>query len=154
ARDQDARAQRRDDPRRRHGVEPRSRRRTGQADLRRRLGLFLHRRSAHRGNDPHRQAGDAVSQIRRPAAHRDARYAGPLDLRRDRSGDRTLQNNWIGAFSGEVDTGSPQKMRHEKEKRTMAKGFASTTDTAEKKISFDEIGPGLYAFTAEGDPNS
>jgi glyoxylase-like metal-dependent hydrolase (beta-lactamase superfamily II) len=36
----------------------------------------------------------------------------------------------------------------------MAKGFASTTDTAEKQISFDEIGPGLYAFTAEGDPNS
>jgi glyoxylase-like metal-dependent hydrolase (beta-lactamase superfamily II) len=34
------------------------------------------------------------------------------------------------------------------------KGFASTTDTAEKKISFTEIGPGLYAFTAEGDPNS
>jgi glyoxylase-like metal-dependent hydrolase (beta-lactamase superfamily II) len=36
----------------------------------------------------------------------------------------------------------------------MTKGFASTTDTAEKTISFDEIGPGLYAFTAEGDPNS
>lgn len=36
----------------------------------------------------------------------------------------------------------------------MAKGFASTTDTAEKKISFDEIGRNLYAFTAEGDPNS
>jgi glyoxylase-like metal-dependent hydrolase (beta-lactamase superfamily II) len=35
-----------------------------------------------------------------------------------------------------------------------AKGFASTTDTGEKSISFDEIGPGLYAFTAEGDPNS
>jgi glyoxylase-like metal-dependent hydrolase (beta-lactamase superfamily II) len=35
-----------------------------------------------------------------------------------------------------------------------AKGFASSTDTAEKQISFDEIGPGLYAFTAEGDPNS
>jgi len=34
------------------------------------------------------------------------------------------------------------------------KGFASTADTAEKKVSFDEIGPGLYAFTAEGDPNS
>jgi glyoxylase-like metal-dependent hydrolase (beta-lactamase superfamily II) len=34
------------------------------------------------------------------------------------------------------------------------KGFASAGDTAEKKISFDEIGPGLYAFTAEGDPNS
>lgn len=36
----------------------------------------------------------------------------------------------------------------------MGQGFASTGDTAEKKISFDEIGRGLYAFTAEGDPNS
>jgi glyoxylase-like metal-dependent hydrolase (beta-lactamase superfamily II) len=36
----------------------------------------------------------------------------------------------------------------------MAKGFASTGDLAEKKISFDEIGRDLYAFTAEGDPNS
>jgi len=36
----------------------------------------------------------------------------------------------------------------------MTKGFASTGDLAEKKISFDEIGKGLYAFTAEGDPNS
>ena len=37
----------------------------------------------------------------------------------------------------------------------MAKAtFASTADTAEKKVSFDEIGPGLYAYTAEGDPNS
>jgi glyoxylase-like metal-dependent hydrolase (beta-lactamase superfamily II) len=35
-----------------------------------------------------------------------------------------------------------------------AKGFASTADTGEKKIAFDEIGPDLYAFTAEGDPNS
>lgn len=34
------------------------------------------------------------------------------------------------------------------------KGFASAGDMAEKKISFDEIGPGLYAYTAEGDPNS
>jgi glyoxylase-like metal-dependent hydrolase (beta-lactamase superfamily II) len=37
----------------------------------------------------------------------------------------------------------------------MAKAqFASTADTGEKKVSFDEIGPGLYAYTAEGDPNS
>ncbi|MFC0239106.1 MBL fold metallo-hydrolase [Rhodopseudomonas telluris] len=36
----------------------------------------------------------------------------------------------------------------------MAKGFASTTDLAEKKVTFSEIGPDLYAFTAEGDPNS
>ena len=33
-------------------------------------------------------------------------------------------------------------------------GFASTTDLAEKTISFDELGKGLYAYTAEGDPNS
>jgi glyoxylase-like metal-dependent hydrolase (beta-lactamase superfamily II) len=36
----------------------------------------------------------------------------------------------------------------------MSKGFASTSDTADKKISFGEIGAGLYAFTTEGDPNS
>ena len=33
-------------------------------------------------------------------------------------------------------------------------GFASTGDMTEKKISFTEVGNGLYAFTAEGDPNS
>jgi len=33
-------------------------------------------------------------------------------------------------------------------------GFASTGDMAEKQISFSEIGRELYAFTAEGDPNS
>ncbi|MGH7050608.1 MAG: MBL fold metallo-hydrolase [Acetobacteraceae bacterium] len=33
-------------------------------------------------------------------------------------------------------------------------GFASTRDLAEKKISFDELGPGLYGYTAEGDPNT
>src|SRR5262245_48772116 len=33
-------------------------------------------------------------------------------------------------------------------------GFASTEDLAERKISFDQIGSGLYAYTAEGDPNS
>ena len=36
----------------------------------------------------------------------------------------------------------------------MAKAFASQGDLADKKISFTEIGDGLYAFTAEGDPNS
>jgi glyoxylase-like metal-dependent hydrolase (beta-lactamase superfamily II) len=34
------------------------------------------------------------------------------------------------------------------------KAFASTDDTVERKISFDQIGAGLYALTAEGDPNS
>jgi len=33
-------------------------------------------------------------------------------------------------------------------------GFASTTDLADKKVSVDELGPGLYGYTAEGDPNS
>ena len=32
--------------------------------------------------------------------------------------------------------------------------FASAGDTAEKAVTFSEIGPGLHAFTAEGDPNS
>ena len=36
----------------------------------------------------------------------------------------------------------------------MAENFASTGDMAEKKITFAEIGRDLYAFTAEGDPNS
>ena len=36
----------------------------------------------------------------------------------------------------------------------MAKNFASAGDLAEKKISFTEVGPDLWAFTAEGDPNT
>jgi len=35
-----------------------------------------------------------------------------------------------------------------------AKGFASTGDMTEKKVTFSEIGPDIYAFTAEGDPNT
>ena len=33
-------------------------------------------------------------------------------------------------------------------------GFASTKDLGEKRVSFDELADGLYAYTAEGDPNS
>jgi glyoxylase-like metal-dependent hydrolase (beta-lactamase superfamily II) len=36
----------------------------------------------------------------------------------------------------------------------MTKAFASQADLTEKTVSFTEIGEGLYAFTAEGDPNS
>jgi glyoxylase-like metal-dependent hydrolase (beta-lactamase superfamily II) len=36
----------------------------------------------------------------------------------------------------------------------MAKAFASQGDLGEKKISFTEVGKDLWAFTAEGDPNS
>jgi glyoxylase-like metal-dependent hydrolase (beta-lactamase superfamily II) len=36
----------------------------------------------------------------------------------------------------------------------MAKAFASQGDMAEKKISFSEVGKDLWAFTAEGDPNT
>ena len=34
------------------------------------------------------------------------------------------------------------------------KAFASSGDTEEKTVSFTEIGPDLYAYTAQGDPNS
>jgi glyoxylase-like metal-dependent hydrolase (beta-lactamase superfamily II) len=34
------------------------------------------------------------------------------------------------------------------------KPFASSEDTAEKKIAIDQLGPGLYAYTAEADPSS
>ncbi len=36
----------------------------------------------------------------------------------------------------------------------MAKAFASQGDLTEKKISFTEVGKDLWAFTAEGDPNT
>ncbi len=36
----------------------------------------------------------------------------------------------------------------------MTKTFASAGDLADKTVSFDEIGPGLFAYTAQGDPNS
>ena len=36
----------------------------------------------------------------------------------------------------------------------MSRAFASQGDMAEKAVAFDEIGRGLWAFTAEGDPNS
>ena len=37
---------------------------------------------------------------------------------------------------------------------TKPKAFASQGDLAEKTISFTEIGRDLWAFTAEGDPNT
>ncbi len=36
----------------------------------------------------------------------------------------------------------------------MAKAFASTADLAEKKITFEALAPGAFAYTAEGDPNA
>ena len=36
----------------------------------------------------------------------------------------------------------------------MSKSFASTGDMSQKNVTFAEIGPDLYAYTAEGDPNS
>jgi glyoxylase-like metal-dependent hydrolase (beta-lactamase superfamily II) len=36
----------------------------------------------------------------------------------------------------------------------MSKAFASAGDMAEKQVSFAQVGDGLYAFTAEGDPNT
>ncbi len=34
------------------------------------------------------------------------------------------------------------------------RAFASTADLGPKTVSFDRLGDGLYAYTAEGDPNS
>ena len=34
------------------------------------------------------------------------------------------------------------------------KAFASQADLAEKQVSFTEIGPGIFAYTAQGDPNT
>jgi len=36
----------------------------------------------------------------------------------------------------------------------MSKSFASAGDMTEKTVSFTEVGEGLWAYTAEGDPNS
>ncbi len=36
----------------------------------------------------------------------------------------------------------------------MSTAFASAGDLEEKQVTFAELGPGLYAYTAEGDPNS
>jgi glyoxylase-like metal-dependent hydrolase (beta-lactamase superfamily II) len=36
---------------------------------------------------------------------------------------------------------------------TSAKPFASSADTAEQRSTFEELAAGVYAFTAEGDPN-
>ena len=35
----------------------------------------------------------------------------------------------------------------------MSKPFASTGDTAEQRSALEELAPGVYAFTAQGDPN-
>lgn len=37
--------------------------------------------------------------------------------------------------------------------RSVAKPFASTADTAEQTSTLEELAPGVFAFTAEGDPN-
>ena len=49
----------------------------------------------------------------------------------------------------ETDTHGPLH-----EEQTMTRAFASQGDLAEKAISFTEVGKDLWAFTAEGDPNS
>ncbi len=36
----------------------------------------------------------------------------------------------------------------------MSKPFASTADLGAKRITFDELAPGAFAYIAEGDPNA
>ena len=50
----------------------------------------------------------------------------------------------LPAYAGRTTAGEP----------SMSKSFASAGDLAEKSISFTQLGDGLYAFTAEGDPNT
>src|SRR3546814_13647010 len=61
------------------------RRRAGPTDRRGRPRLLLHRRAAHGGDPAARCRQDALSQVRRPRAHRDARPQGALDLRPHRA---------------------------------------------------------------------
>src|SRR5436190_19554522 len=54
-------------------------------------GRRMPARAARRGNSENRQSGDAVPQVRRPGADRDARRRRAIDLRRDRPGGREIQ---------------------------------------------------------------
>ena len=71
-------------------------------------------------------------------------------LRAKRSNPALQKGSWIASSQAPRNDG----IELHKGIELMAKGFASTTDMAEKKITFSEIGTDLYAFTAEGDPNS
>ena len=37
---------------------------------------------------------------------------------------------------------------------TVSKAFASQADLAEKKVTFTQLSPNTYTYTAEGDPNT
>src|SRR5262249_4457880 len=67
-------------------------------------------------------------------------------------------SNWRSGECWKQASNNGSNSNNEARREAMAKGsekgFASTSDMAEKKIIFSEIGPDLYAFTAEGDPNS
>ena len=47
-----------------------------------------------------------------------------------------------------------KEARSRRAKQMSTKSFASTGDLGPKKVSFDQLGEGLYAYTAEGDPNT
>src|SRR5213593_4924176 len=64
------------------------------------------------------------------------------------------RSRWPSAASSIPANSNSSNNNKCKERKLMAKGFASTTDLAEKKVTFSGIGTDLYAFTAEGDPNS
>ena len=50
---------------------------------------------------------------------------------------------FIGAVEDDIEGPEPRKAR-----------VRLPADTADKKVTFAELGPGLYAYTAEGDPNT
>ena len=88
--------------------------------------------SRRSGTDPQ----DALAQLRRPGADRDAGRGRPLDLRYDRAGSRPLQ-----PARGVRGTDHEQ-------------GIREPGRLAEKRETFDELARGVFALTAEGDPNS
>src|SRR5947199_2296835 len=128
-------------------------------------------------------SGRAQYRTRTPAAAPAGRsprtgwaiHASPSSAWWRRSGPesrtRRSSNSAIGSGSRcSIPTGAPSSARstrrwcatrrglgrdpRQHQGSAMTKGFASSADNTEKKISFTRIGSGLYAFTAEGDPNS
>src|SRR5690606_34707839 len=66
----------------------------------------------------------------------------PFDLWRHRTGRRAVEE--LRTVAG----------KDQQEQHSMSKQFASSADMTDKRISFTEIGKDLWAFTAEGDPNT
>ena len=79
------------------------------------------------------KGNDSLHALRRHGAHRDEGQSRPFHLRCHRAGRREIRKGLEA--HGQENSHPPG-------------------DMADKKISFTEIGKDLWAFTAEGDPNT